>query len=170
MEPNRIGRANCRSASSFSARLQFEHGVLRSTIGASGNRSPLSLDRRGSLMCHSLSFRSPSDGTKAKMGSLHCCRTARHVGRQSAARGRGPMFGACTLTGAGNSGGQWSASFELKKTDDGFTGTFHWNSEGKDARTESFRGTYDSAKQEIVFHAAERERLITDHAPLPTVG
>ena len=62
----------------------------------------------------------------------------------------GPMLGAWTITGTGNSGGQWSAAFELKKTDNEYTGTFHWNSEGNDAGTKSFRGTYDSAKQEIV--------------------
>jgi hypothetical protein len=64
----------------------------------------------------------------------------------------GPRLGAWSLTSTGNSGGQWSASFELKKTDNEYTGAFHLNSEGTDAGTESFRGMYDSSKQEIVLH------------------
>ena len=55
----------------------------------------------------------------------------------------GPMLGAWTLTDTGNSGGQSSAAFELKNTDNEYTGTFHWNSEDKDAGTESFRETIE---------------------------
>lgn len=62
----------------------------------------------------------------------------------------GPRLGQWSLTGTGNTGVGWSATFELKQANEKYSGTFAWSMEGSDAGTESFQGAYNSARREII--------------------
>lgn len=71
-------------------------------------------------------------------------------GTLPAAEGEGPKPGFWTLTGTGNTGDKWEATFNLKRSGQEYTGAFEWSTQGSDAGTESFQGAYDAAKKLIV--------------------